>query len=131
MDAAAISAADLARLLEMSSGAERPLVVDVRRNAAFTASDDLIAGALRRDPEAVDRWSAELPKAASVAVYCVHGHEVSQAIARALRAQGLDARYIEHGLEGWRECGGRLAPKPAGGPTAWVETHTWNLTAST
>jgi hypothetical protein len=50
----------------------------------------------------------------------VHGHEVSQGAAARLRALGVTARYLEHGLEGWREGGGALAPKPVGAPTRWV-----------
>src|SRR5689334_24705537 len=32
----------------------------------------------RRDPEDVANWVKTLPRAGSVVVYCVHGHEVSQ-----------------------------------------------------
>ena len=38
------------------------------------------------------------PRGASVVVYCVHGHEVSQNAAKA-----LGARYLEGGIEAWRE----------------------------
>ena len=77
------------------------LVVDVRRAAAFRESGQMIAGALRRDPEAVGEWAKRLPRAASVVVYCVHGHEVSQGVASALAERGLGARYLEGGIEAW------------------------------
>jgi hypothetical protein len=54
-------------------------------------------------------------------VYCVHGHEVSQNVAKALREQGLDAYFLEGGLEeGWKSNGGTLDAKPANASTRWV-----------
>ena len=97
-----------------------PLVIDVRRTKAFVDSDDMVAGALRRNPETVTSWTNDLPTAGAIVVYCVHGHEVSQNVAAALSASGLTARYLEHGLEGWREAGGALQSKPAGAATRWV-----------
>lgn len=81
----------------------------------------MISGALRRDPEAVAAWAAELPRAESVVVYCVHGHEVSQGIARALAERGIAAQYLEGGIEeGWKARGGALDRKPSGAATRWV-----------
>jgi hypothetical protein len=89
-----------------------PLVVDVRKRPAFLAAADMMRGALRRDPEALDAWAGTLPSRADVVVYCVHGHEVSQGVART-----LGARYLEGGLEHWE---GERERKPAGAPTRWV-----------
>ena len=61
-----------------------PLVIDVRRNERFREASDVIHGALRRDPERVEEWAKTLPSSAAVVVYCVHGHEVSQAVAKSL-----------------------------------------------
>jgi rhodanese-related sulfurtransferase len=93
-------------------GENPPLVIDVRKTPAFLAAPDMIRGALRRDPAAVESWRRSLPAAATVVVYCVHGHEVSQGVAKA-----LGARYLEGGIEHWD--GERMA-KPAGAPTRWV-----------
>jgi hypothetical protein len=60
----------------------------------------------------VDTWKHTLPRGSDVVVYCVHGHEVSQGVAKA-----LGARYLEGGIEHWD--GERMA-KPAGAPTRWV-----------
>ncbi|MCX7199375.1 MAG: chromate resistance protein, partial [Proteobacteria bacterium] len=79
-----------------------------------------MAGALCRDPADVSRWMTALPPAADVVVYCVHGHQVSQGVAQALREAGWKARFLDHGLEGWREAGGAVVPKPAGARTRWV-----------
>ena len=92
-----------------------PLVIDVRRAERFRESQYLVQGTLRRDPEAVAQWRDALPKGADVVVYCVHGHEVSQNVAKA-----LGARFLEGGIEGWREQGGELDAKPAGAATRWV-----------
>ncbi len=107
---ASITAAELRRSLR---GAPPPLVIDVRRNARFLESPYLIKGALRRDPEKLSK--EHVPAGAEIVVYCVHGHEVSQNAAKA-----LGARYLEGGIEHWREEGGDTVTKPAGAPTRWV-----------
>jgi len=107
-----VTAAELRQSLAQPSP---PLLIDVRRNERFRESPYVIQGALHRDPAAVDSWKSTLPAAASVVVYCVHGHEVSQGVAKA-----LGARYLEGGIEGWKEVGGALSAKPAGAATRWV-----------
>jgi rhodanese-related sulfurtransferase len=109
---ASINAAELRKSL--GSGAP-PLVIDVRRNERFLEAGDFIRGAVRRDPAKIADWSKALPQGASVVVYCVHGHEVSQNAAKA-----LGARYLEGGIEHWREASGGLAAKPKNAPTRWV-----------
>jgi rhodanese-related sulfurtransferase len=109
---ASISAAELQASFRSGSS---PLVIDVRKSERFRASPYVIKGALRRDPLAVEQWKRTLPQAASVVVYCVHGHEVSQGVAKA-----LGARYLEGGIEQWKEDGGEIAPKPADASTRWV-----------
>jgi rhodanese-related sulfurtransferase len=89
-----------------------PLVIDVRRGAAFLSAHEMIRGALRRDPDDVERWKARLPKGRDVVVYCVHGHEVSQGVARV-----LGARFLQGGIEAWD---GERAAKPAGASTRWI-----------
>jgi len=113
-----ISATELRSKL---TGGAPPVVVDVRRRPTFSASRELIRGALRRDPEQVAAWALRLPAASSVVVYCVHGHEVSQNAAAALASAGLDARYLEGGLEeGWKALDGSLDRKPANASTRWI-----------
>ena len=100
--------------------AQPPLLIDVRRRAAFTAARDMARGALRRDPDSVAKWSQSLPAAHSIVVYCVHGHEVSQSVAAALCEAGMNARYLEGGLEeGWR-AHGALDAKPTDASTRWI-----------
>lgn len=114
---ASIAYPELAIALE---SAQPPLLIDVRRRAAFTSARDMARGALRRDPDTATTWLHSLPSAHSIVVYCVHGHEVSQSVAAALREAGMNARYLEGGLEeGWR-AHGALDPKPVGASTRWV-----------
>jgi len=103
------------------AASQPPLLIDVRRVPAFRAAPDMASGALRRDPAALASWAKELPRASSVVAYCVHGHEVSQGAAKALRELGIAARYLEGGLEeGWKAAGGGLMSKPKDASTRWV-----------
>jgi rhodanese-related sulfurtransferase len=95
-----------------------PTLVDVRRQAAFDEDPTIIPGAIRRLPEAVETWGADLEPWRPVVVYCVRGHEVSQGACTALRARGLDARYVAGGVERWRAEGN--VTKPFAAPTRWV-----------
>lgn len=108
MDASITSSA----LQQALRSGRAPLVIDVRKTPAFLAATDTIQGALRRDPAALESWRHTLPRGSEVVVYCVHGHEVSQGVAKA-----LGARYLEGGIEHWD--GERMA-KPVGAPTRWV-----------
>lgn len=106
-------------LRERLAGAAAPLLLDVRRAPAYDKSDLLIAGALRLAPEDVAAAAPHLPRGRAVVTYCVHGHEVSQNAARALRETGLDAHYLEGGIEGWCAAGLPTMTKTDARP-AWV-----------
>ena len=112
MDAPALSVAEFRRLLDTEAP---PLVIDVRRGARYLEAQDRLRGALRRDPDAVGEWSRTLPAATEVVVYCVHGHEVSQTVARQ-----IGARYLLGGIEAWRAAGGAMEAKPVGASSRWV-----------
>jgi rhodanese-related sulfurtransferase len=114
----AMSSADLKTALHAG---HPPVVIDVRKEPAFKASNVMIAGALRRDPASVAVWAKELPGASTVVVYCVHGHEVSQGAAKALNDHGVKAFFLEDGIEeGWKSVQGDLDRKPANGATRWI-----------
>lgn len=109
------------QLIESRNSPAAPLLIDVRREAAFRAAPDMAAGALRRDPATVESWAAELPASARIAVYCVHGHEISQNVAKTLRNRGFEAAFVEDGIEeGLRAAGGDLMAKPADAGTRWI-----------
>ncbi|MBI3513216.1 MAG: chromate resistance protein [Proteobacteria bacterium] len=100
--------------------AAAPLIVDVRRAPAFESDGAMIAGAIRRPPDQVEAWRRAVPAQRAVVVYCVHGHEVSQSAASALRAAGVDARYLADGIAGWREHTLPTAKRLGTVPGKWV-----------
>jgi rhodanese-related sulfurtransferase len=83
--------------------ASAPMLVDVRRQEAFSVDDKLIIGAYHRPPQDVSRWLNELSTGRPVVAYCSHGREVSQGVAASLRAAGIKAAYLEGGVSAWKE----------------------------
>ncbi len=100
--------------------ASTPLVVDVRRPEDFDAADSQIVGAIRRLPTEVDQWRREIPDDGRVVVYCVRGQQVSQGVAAALTAAGIDASYLEGGITAWRERGLPTRRRRGAAPSKWV-----------
>ncbi len=103
-----ISTNELNRLLHTP---ECPVIVDVRRKEAFDSSDRMIASAEWRDHQRGAVWATDLPPDAVVVVYCVHGHEVSQDADAALCSVGVDALFLEGGIEAFIETGGETVTK--------------------
>ncbi|HLI11746.1 MAG TPA: chromate resistance protein ChrB domain-containing protein [Alphaproteobacteria bacterium] len=97
-----------------------PLVIDLRRRAAYDEASAVIPGAIYRDPERLATWAPALELGRAIVVYCVRGHEVSQEAAAALRERGFVAGYLEGGIEAWAARGLPLAPKPPVKPSLWV-----------
>jgi superoxide dismutase, Fe-Mn family len=89
------------------------VLLDVRRAGVFEQSPSLIPGARWRDPAEVAAWAAELPVDRDVVVYCVYGHEVGRATAMRLRAAGVNARYLQGGIDAWQAAGRPLEAKEA------------------
>ena len=89
------------------------LVLDVRRAGVFAKAQTQLPGALWRDPAAVSEWAGELPPDRDIVVYCVYGHEVGRATALRLRAAGLNARYLDGGIDSWQAAGLPLEAKHA------------------
>jgi len=112
---ASISSRDLSGLLVSASA---PLIVDVRRAAAFDTDSQMLVSAQRGAPDRVAEWGQQIPVGQLVVVYCVRGHEVSQTVAAALRDAGCDARYVEGGIIGWAELGLLLRAKAEPQPPA-------------
>jgi len=95
-----------AELIARLGGAGQPLVFDVRRRQTVDAVGRMVAGARWRPHDKAAEWGRSLPAAADVVVYCVHGHEVSQAAAALLRSLGLKAGYLLGGFEAYTAAGG-------------------------
>jgi rhodanese-related sulfurtransferase len=86
-------------------------LIDVRRAADRDASNEQIPGALWHDREKIGDWSAALPGNKEIVLYCVRGGSVSNSVADTLRFQGLDAGFIEGGIEGWNAAGAEVAER--------------------
>jgi Fe-Mn family superoxide dismutase len=103
-------------LLADAAQAAHPLLLDVRRAGAFAQADSMIPGATWHDPARVAEWAGLLPRDRDIVVYCVHGHEVSQATAQWLHAGGWRVRYLRGGIQGWQQAGLPVAGKVSAGP---------------
>jgi rhodanese-related sulfurtransferase len=90
---------------------DNTLVFDVRREADYAVSNETIPGAMWKNPDKIDVWIGALPRTLDVVVYCVRGGSVSNSVVDRLQAEGVKARYIEGGIEGWKAAGGKITPK--------------------
>jgi Fe-Mn family superoxide dismutase len=98
-------------LTTLAGSADKVRILDVRRPENLAQSSETVAGADWCDPAQVDRWSAELDPSQPVVICCVHGLDVGRSTALALRARGIDARYLAGGIEAWRAAGLPVQPK--------------------
>jgi rhodanese-related sulfurtransferase len=87
------------------------LVFDVRREADFAASNEIIPGALWKNPDKIDAWIGALPRTLDVVIYCVRGGSVSNTVVDRLQQAGVKARFIEGGIEAYKAAGGKVIPK--------------------
>lgn len=95
-------------LRAMLDAGELVHVIDVRPRHYLTRSNEILDGAVWRDPERVDEWIGELPKNEPVVTFCVYGFHIGCETAATLREAGLDARYMEGGHFGWKAMNGRV-----------------------
>jgi rhodanese-related sulfurtransferase len=101
-------------------------LVDVRRRDAYEQSPHLLPGSVWRDAGKAKQWVAEFDLTCPIVAACKAGHEMSQSTVAQLRADGIDARVLEGGYEGWTKAGlpqvakaelDRIVPKR---PSLWV-----------
>ena len=104
-DVPSVGAEELKAMLDSSKPVQ---VIDARPKHYFSRSQDMIAGAVWRDPDRVDDWAGELSKTEPVVVFCVYGFHVGCGIAAALREAGFDARYMKGGHSAWKAIGGQV-----------------------
>ena len=118
-----LSATDADALYRTLGMRQAPQLIDVRKEPAYATDRRMLPGALRGHPEQLPQWRAQLIPERPIVVYCVHGHEVSQGIARQLHQAGLNATYLEHGQQGWIEQGYptiRQRPEIDNTPSRWI-----------
>jgi thiosulfate sulfurtransferase len=90
--------------IEEISTSKDTTVIDVRKMPARDRSGLTMPGAVWRAPFLADNWWQEFA-GQNVVVFCVHGHEVSKAVAGFLNDQGIKARFLEGGFEAYSEAG--------------------------
>lgn len=115
------------QLIPLLGSKRAPLLVDVRRVAAYEEDSVIIASAVWRDPFALDNWLKFMPRHRDIVVYCVHGHEISKNTCSAMRGAGMNARYLEGGIETWKDADGPTIKKEAapGIPSAVNKPSKW------
>ena len=119
----AIAADSLALGAEpLASAKSAPCMIDVRRAEDYEAGEDMIAGATWHDPARLADWSAELDASKPVLVYCIKGLDIGRSAALALRARGIDARYLVGGVNAWRTAGLPVQAR-ASGPGSASHEH--------
>jgi len=102
-DVPAISVEEVAAMLEAGTPVQ---IIDARPRHYTTKSQDIMAGAVWRDPERIDEWIGELSKTEPVVTYCVYGFHIGCETAITLRKAGFDARYMAGGHYAWKAIKG-------------------------
>jgi Fe-Mn family superoxide dismutase len=77
-------------------------IIDTRPRHYSTRAQDMMEGAVWRDPERVDEWIGELSKTDPVVTFCVYGFHIGCETAETLRKAGFDARYMAGGHYAWK-----------------------------
>ena len=91
--------------------ADTAMVLDVRRKSDLDTATESVPGAFWNDPEKIDEWIDAVPKNHDIVIYCVRGGGVSNSVIDRLHAGGVNARYIEGGIEAYKAAGGRVVAK--------------------
>jgi rhodanese-related sulfurtransferase len=90
---------------------DAPQIIDVRRRDAYEQSPHLSPGAVWRDAAKAKQWIADFDPTRPIVAACKAGHEMSQTTVAQLRTDGIDARVLEGGYEGWTKAGLPLIAK--------------------
>lgn len=81
-------------------------IIDTRPRHYSTRAQDMMKGAVWRDPERVEEWIGGLSKDVPVVTFCVYGFHIGCETARTLRNAGFDARYMAGGHYAWKAVNG-------------------------
>jgi len=94
----------------MLDAGEPVQVVDARPRACVSWTQEVMQGAIWRDPERVPEWAGELSKSDPVVVFCAYGFHVGCKTAIKLRDLGFDAKFMQGGHSAWKAIGGPTKP---------------------
>jgi superoxide dismutase, Fe-Mn family len=104
-DVPAIGVEEVKALLDSGQPVQ---VIDARPRSYISRQQDIMEGAVWRDPERIDSWIGGLSRAEPVVVFCAYGFHVGCKTAIALRDAGFDARYMKGGHSAWKAIGGPI-----------------------
>ena len=93
---------------ELLDSGQRVQIIDTRPRHYSTRAQDIVDGAVWRDPERIDEWIGTLSKDKPVVTFCVYGFHIGCQSAIALRKAGFDARYMTGGHYAWKAIKGRV-----------------------
>jgi superoxide dismutase, Fe-Mn family len=99
---------DVEEVKAMMDAGERVQVIDARPRSYISRQQDIMEGAVWRDPERLDEWIGTLSTSEPVVVFCAYGFHVGCKMAGALREAGFDARYMKGGHSAWKAIGGPI-----------------------
>jgi len=92
----------------MLDSGESVQIIDARPRSYISRQQDIMDGAVWRDPERIQEWIGDLSKAEPVVVFCAYGFHVGCKTAIALREAGFDAKYMKGGHSAWKAIGGPI-----------------------
>jgi len=104
-DLPSIAVEDVRAMLDSGTPVQ---IVDARPSSYISRQQDIMDGAVWRDPERIQDWVGELSKSDPVVVFCAYGFHVGCKTAIALREAGFDARYMRGGHSAWKAIGGPI-----------------------
>ena len=90
----------------MLQSGEPVQIIDTRPKHYTSRAQDIMEGAVWRDPERLDEWIGELSKTTPVVTFCVYGFHIGCETASTLRKAGFDARYMAGGHYAWKATKG-------------------------
>jgi Fe-Mn family superoxide dismutase len=102
-DVPSISAEEVREMLNSGTPVQ---IIDTRPKHYTSKAQDIMEGAIWRDPERLDEWIGTLSKTEPVVTFCVYGFHIGCETASTLRKAGFDARYMSGGHFAWKAIKG-------------------------
>jgi superoxide dismutase, Fe-Mn family len=90
----------------MLASGQRVQLIDTRPRHYTTKGNEIVSGAVWRDPERISEWIGTLSKDEPVVTFCVYGFHIGCQCATALREAGYDALYMRGGHCAWKALDG-------------------------
>ena len=104
-DTPAVSPEEVQAMVEAGQPVQ---IIDTRPRHFTTRAEDIMEGAVWRDPDRLEDWIGELKPDVPVVTFCVYGFHIGCQMAIALRKAGFDARYMSAGHSDWKAIGGKV-----------------------